>query len=57
MKKPPDTPEFARFTHAMRHMMGISKAELNKRIAETKREKRSKVSVFPVPAVSPKRVN
>jgi hypothetical protein len=28
MRKPPDNPEFARFTAAMRHIMGVSKSTL-----------------------------
>jgi hypothetical protein len=36
MKKPPDNPEFARFTEAMRHIMGVSKATLKKREAAEK---------------------
>jgi hypothetical protein len=42
MKKPPDTPEFARFTAAMRHIMGVSKVELQRRIEADKAEKKGK---------------
>jgi hypothetical protein len=31
MKKPPDNPEFARFTQAMQHIMGVSKTTLKER--------------------------
>jgi hypothetical protein len=47
MKPPPDNPEFARFTKAMRTIMGVSKAELQRRIEEEKKEKRSKPSASP----------
>jgi hypothetical protein len=36
MKKPPDNPEFARFTSAMRHIMSVSKAELQRRWVKLK---------------------
>ncbi len=36
MKPPPDTPEFARFTTAMRDIMKVSKGELQKRIEAQK---------------------
>jgi len=36
MKPPPDTPEFARFTAAMRDIMKVSKGELQKRIEAQK---------------------
>jgi hypothetical protein len=36
MKTPPDTPEFARFTTAMRDIMKVSKGELQKRIEAQK---------------------
>jgi hypothetical protein len=43
MKKPPDNPEFARFTEAMRHIMGVSKATLREREEESKKKgKRAK---------------
>src|ERR1700733_9712128 len=34
MKTPPDTPEFARFTAAMRQIMKVSKVEMDRLIAE-----------------------
>jgi hypothetical protein len=52
MKKPPDNPEFARFTSAMRHIMGVSKAELQRRMEAEKKEKRSKASASPSAASS-----
>jgi hypothetical protein len=36
MKRPPDTPEFANFTTAMRDIMKVSKGELQKRIEAQK---------------------
>jgi hypothetical protein len=39
MKPVPDNPEFARFTDAMRSIVKVSKAELNKRIAAEKKRK------------------
>ncbi len=53
MKTPPDNPEFARFTEAMRSIMKVSKVELQRREAEWKR--RPKTSASRVPAVRPKR--
>jgi hypothetical protein len=47
MKQPPDNPEFARFTAAMRTIVKVSKTELNRRIEETKKGKRSK-SLFTI---------
>jgi hypothetical protein len=38
MKKPPDNPEFARFTAAMRHIMGVSKIAMTRRKAAAKRK-------------------
>ena len=37
MKPLPDNPEFARFTFAMRHIMGVSKIAMNRRKEEAKR--------------------
>ena len=34
MKRPPDNPEFARFTEVVRHIMGVSKATLKIRRPE-----------------------
>jgi hypothetical protein len=36
MRPPPDTPEFSRFTTAMRDIMKVSKGELQKRIEAQK---------------------
>lgn len=40
MKTPPDNPEFARFTTAMRDIMKVSKVELQRRIEAVKRKPR-----------------
>jgi len=49
MKKPPDDPEFAKFTAAMRGIMKVSKEELNRRIEAERiskqKHKEAKVSV------------
>jgi hypothetical protein len=37
MKKPPDNPEFAKFTAAMRHIMGVSKTAMTRRKEAAKR--------------------
>jgi len=42
MKPPPDNPEFARFTEAMLHIAGVSKAELQRRIEDEKKGKQTK---------------
>lgn len=51
MKKPPDNPEFAKFTEAMRGIMKVSKAELQRRMEDEKKGKRA-TTVSPVPASS-----
>jgi hypothetical protein len=56
MKPPPDTPEFAKFTNAMRGILAVSKTELQKRIAAEKREKRSTSSASRDSASSSKKV-
>jgi hypothetical protein len=38
MKTPPDNPEFARFTSAMRDILKVSKAELIKRMEAEKQK-------------------
>jgi hypothetical protein len=38
MKPPPDNPEFARFTEAMRAIVKVSKTELTRRIEAEKRK-------------------
>jgi hypothetical protein len=40
MKKPPDNPEFVKFTAAMRHIMGVSKNKIKWDDAAEKRKKR-----------------
>jgi hypothetical protein len=52
MKPPPDNPEFRRFTRAMKTIMGVSKADLQKQLAEEKKGKRTKSSASPAPASS-----
>jgi hypothetical protein len=52
MKPPPDNPEFARFTEAMRTIVKVSKTELNNRIEAARRK--PKTSASPVPAAVPK---
>lgn len=39
MKPPPDDPEFRHFTEAMRQMMKVSKAEIQKRMEEEKADR------------------
>jgi hypothetical protein len=39
MKKPPDNPEFARFTAAMQTIMKVPKTELQRRMEEEKSAK------------------
>jgi hypothetical protein len=41
MKPPPDNPEFAKFTEAMRSILKVSKTELNKRIEAKLRTSKS----------------
>jgi hypothetical protein len=43
MKKPPDNPEFARFTDAMRHIMTVPKTAIRERDEAEKREKQERV--------------
>jgi hypothetical protein len=38
MKKPPESPEFDRFTDAMRQIMKVSKKEIQLRTKQEKRE-------------------
>ena len=52
MKTPPDNPEFAKFTEAMRKIMGVSKTELQRRIDAEKKEKQAKRPASPVPVSS-----
>ena len=59
MKPPPDNPEFERFTEAMRHIMSVSREELQRRIEADSRKtgKRPKktASASRAPAALPKR--
>jgi hypothetical protein len=57
MKAPPDNPEFVRFTKAMKKIMGVSKAELQRRIEEDKKGKRPKRPASPGSASSSTSVN
>jgi hypothetical protein len=41
MKTPPDNPEFAKFTDALRKVMSVSKVELQRRMEEEKQEKKT----------------
>jgi hypothetical protein len=54
MKKPPDNPEFARFTSAMQTILKVSKEDLNKGLEAERKRKRSKTSASPVVAASSK---
>jgi hypothetical protein len=55
MKKPPNNPEFARFTDAMRSILKVSKTELNRRLEAEKRK--PKASASPSSDVQSKRAN
>lgn len=55
MKRPPDNPEFERFTEAMRKIMRVSKADIQQGM-KTKRLK-PKTSASRVGATSPKPAN
>jgi len=54
MKPPPNTPEFSRFTRAMRDLLSVSKEELQLRLAAEKKRKQSKASASPSAASSSK---
>jgi hypothetical protein len=55
MKPPPNTPEFARFTRAMRDIMKVSKGEMQRRIkAQKKSGKRLSKGASLGSAASPK---
>lgn len=56
MKRPPDNPEFARFTDAMRAIVKVSKVELNRRI-DAEKKRKSKASASLVSGESSKRAN
>jgi hypothetical protein len=53
VKQPPNNPEFARFTEAMRDIMKVSKTEMLKRIEAAKRKPKTSASLDS--AVSSKR--
>jgi hypothetical protein len=55
MKPPPNNPEFARFTGAMRDILKVSKVEMNQRIEAEKRK--PKASASPVSGASSKRAD
>lgn len=55
MKRPPDTPEFDRFTGALRDILKVSKVEMNRRIEAAKRK--PKASASHVSGASSKRAN
>jgi hypothetical protein len=44
MKTPPDDPQFARFTEAMREIMKVSKVEMQRRIEAAKRKPKFRAS-------------
>lgn len=44
MKPPPNTPEFFRFTQAMRDIMKVSKTELQARMEAEKRKSKTSTS-------------
>ena len=54
MKPPPDNPEFAKFTEAMRQIMKVPKAEIQERMEATKTERRARTSVSPAPVSASK---
>jgi hypothetical protein len=55
MKRPPDNPEFARFTEAMRQIMRVSKADIQQELKTKKRK--SKTSASRVSAASTRSAN
>jgi len=55
MKPPPDNPEFAKFTEAMRRIMKVPKTEIQERMEATRTERRARTCVSRVP-VSPSKV-
>ena len=56
MKTPPDNPEFARFTEAMRAIMGVSKAELIERLKDEEASN-GKKGKRPISSASPSAVS
>jgi hypothetical protein len=58
MRTPPSDPEFVRFTSAMRHIMRVPKAEIQRRMeAEKAGRRKPKPSVSRVSGASSKRAN
>jgi hypothetical protein len=55
MKTPPDDPEFAKFTEAMRTIVKVSKVEMQRRIEAEKRKPRASASRVSV--VQPKQAS
>jgi len=55
MKRPPNNPEFERFTKAMRTIMTVSKADIRDELKAKKRK--PKASASRVSAVQPKPAN
>ena len=55
MKRPPSDPEFTRFTDAMRRIMKVSKADIQKDIQTAKRKPKTSAyrAAVPVPAPAP----
>jgi hypothetical protein len=51
MKTPPNDPEFARFTDAMRTIVNVSKVEMNRRM-EAEKKRKANPSASRVPDVS-----
>jgi hypothetical protein len=49
MKKPPDNPEFARFTQAMRHIMTVPKTAIREREEAEKKEQMGRKKPSPKP--------
>jgi len=58
MKPPPDTPEFQRFTDALKQILKVSKPELQARMAAQRKsgKRLSKPSASRVPVSPPKPV-
>jgi hypothetical protein len=57
MKKPPDDPEFNRFTEAMKVIMSVPKSILKQREKTEKKRKQAKRAASPSPASSSTSVN
>jgi hypothetical protein len=58
MKTPPDNPEFARFTDAMKTIVKVSKVELQRRMEAEKRTPKAIASrAFRARSVRPKPAN